>query len=57
MATININTLNPAGSDLFADTESYLKELSESELNVQGGLYISPIYSICTLTRELVTQL
>lgn len=43
MATININALNPAGSDLFADNESYLKDLSEAELNQQGGLIWTPI--------------
>jgi hypothetical protein len=41
MATINIKNLNPAGSDLFVDTESYLQELSESELNTQGGVYVT----------------
>lgn len=38
MASIQIHTLNPAGSDLFADDESYLKELTDSEMEVQGGL-------------------
>lgn len=44
MATININTLNSVGSDLFADTESYLQDLSESELNAQGGVAASTIW-------------
>ena len=39
MATIQINALNLAGSDLFADNESYLNDLSEAELNQQGGLF------------------
>ena len=38
MAIIQINALNPAGSDLFVDDESYLKELTDSELDIQGGL-------------------
>lgn len=37
MATIQINPLNPAGSDLFADHESYLQELTDAELNTHKG--------------------
>jgi hypothetical protein len=37
MATINVNDLNSIGSDLFADSESYLQELSDLDLNIQGG--------------------
>ncbi len=51
MASININNLNSIGSDLLVDTESYLQELSESELSVQGGMLID-WYSICTLTMD-----
>ena len=53
MATIQINALNPAGSDLFADDESYLKELTDSEMDVQGGLHptvsLVIFFSILTL--------
>jgi hypothetical protein len=55
MATINISNLNSIGSDLFTDTESYLQDLSESELNAQGGLYISTITSTITITRDYFT--
>jgi hypothetical protein len=41
MAMINIHNLNAIGSDLFADAESYLQDLSESELNAQGGVCAS----------------
>ena len=56
MACININNLNSIGSDLFADTESYLQDLSETDLNAQGGLYINPIITITiTITRDYFT--
>ena len=38
MATIKIADLNPVGSEFFADSESYLNELTNDELNMtQGG--------------------
>jgi hypothetical protein len=38
MRTIAIQDLQPLGSDLFADSESYLRELSEEEeLGLLGG--------------------
>jgi hypothetical protein len=37
MATIKINNLNTSGSDLFNDSESYLTELTEEEMNLTGG--------------------
>lgn len=39
MASIIISNLHPAGSDLFSDSESYLKELSEEDLGIQGGIW------------------
>ncbi len=36
MAKIQVADLHSVGLDLFFDPESYLKELSEAELNVQG---------------------
>jgi hypothetical protein len=54
MATIKINNLNTAGSDLFSDSESYLTELTEEETNLtQGGLltrYISSFF--CRITAR-----
>lgn len=38
MARITISNLSAVGSQLFADKETFLKELSDSELNIQGGL-------------------
>ena len=37
MPTIQLRELQPAGSELFQDDESFLNELSEKELLVQGG--------------------
>ncbi|MBW4614445.1 MAG: hypothetical protein KME21_14465 [Desmonostoc vinosum HA7617-LM4] len=39
MSQITISTLHTAGSDLFSDSESYLKELSEEDLDIQGGIW------------------
>ncbi len=38
MSNITISNLHPAGSELFFDSESYLKDMSEEELGIQGGI-------------------
>ena len=38
MASIAIYDLRPAGYDLLSDTESFMSNLSEEELSIQGGL-------------------
>lgn len=39
MANITLSNLNPVGSDLFSDSESFMHDLSNSETNlVNGGL-------------------
>lgn len=43
MADIKIYDLEIAGTELFADTENYLADMSEEELNFQGGLAFVPI--------------
>ena len=48
MATIKISELNATGSDLFDDAETYLHELSERELRIQGGIAAS-----CWPTRPI----
>jgi hypothetical protein len=46
MATISIEDLTPAGYALFADDESYLRDLSSSnELNAYGGILLISIPS------------
>ncbi|WP_019501947.1 hypothetical protein [Pseudanabaena sp. PCC 6802] len=38
MANIAISDLKLAGFDLFSDSESYMRDLSDTELNAQGGI-------------------
>lgn len=47
MASIKISDLHPAGSELFSDSESYMNEVSEGELDIQGG--ISPLIAAAAL--------
>jgi hypothetical protein len=37
MSTINISDLHPAGSNLFSDSESYMNELGDSQLDMING--------------------
>jgi hypothetical protein len=37
MATIKINNLNATGSELFSDSETYLTDLTEEEMNMTHG--------------------
>jgi hypothetical protein len=37
MATIKINELNPAGSDLFNDSESFMSDLTDEQVNSTRG--------------------
>jgi hypothetical protein len=48
MATINVKDLdsNTAGSDLFLDSESFMRDLSDYELNTQGGSIVSIVWRI-----------
>ncbi|MEH2166527.1 MAG: hypothetical protein V7K41_07605 [Nostoc sp.] len=52
MANISISDLRPTGYDLFFDYESYMKDLSDEELNIQGGitpaLYVAAEYAIAS---------
>jgi hypothetical protein len=38
MPTIKVSDLQPVGFELFHDSESYIKELSDEELAIQGGI-------------------
>ena len=39
MTNINISDLKPAGSEFFLNSENYLNELADSELNsIYGGI-------------------
>jgi hypothetical protein len=39
MSSITISHLQPAGLNLFSDSEGYLNDLTEMEQTIQGGLY------------------
>lgn len=44
MSTIKISDLHPAGSDLFSDSESYMSELGDNELDIiNGGAITTPV--------------
>jgi hypothetical protein len=46
MANITVSDLRPAGSDLFADSESFMHELTEQEIGgVLGGGYFILLYT------------
>jgi hypothetical protein len=54
MATINISDLRPTGSDLFFDSESYMSELADSELDIiNGGFTSSPL---CVATSIAISK-
>jgi hypothetical protein len=61
MATISISNLRNSGADLFIDSESYLNELTETELNITKGgtgnsITITPI-TITPMTPDLTPRL
>jgi lactobin A/cerein 7B family class IIb bacteriocin len=45
MATIKIHNLNAAGSELFNDSESYLNELTDEEMNMTNG-GLTPLFIV-----------
>jgi len=51
MSTINISDLHPAGSNLFSDSESYMNELGDSQLDIIGGAFTTPV---CAVAASLV---
>ena len=55
MASIKINNLQPAGSNLFNDSESYLSELTETELNTNNGGLIPTVVIVTVVVTTLIT--
>ncbi|BAZ42603.1 hypothetical protein NIES4101_85720 [Calothrix sp. NIES-4101] len=53
MATISISNLNTSGAELFLDAETYLHELTDSELDMtKGGCFdIPPIFKPTTILK------
>ncbi|AOX00293.1 MULTISPECIES: hypothetical protein [Moorena] len=37
MANIKVNNIKPAGAELFGDSESFIKDLQDNELELAGG--------------------
>jgi bacteriocin-like protein len=57
MATINISDLRPTGSELFSDSESYMNELSDSELEtINGGLLPALLWSAGVAVARFYAQ-
>jgi hypothetical protein len=50
MSKIKISNLQPTGLNLFSDSESYLKDLAESEQNIQGGLFPLQVAGMIMMT-------
>lgn len=44
MANITISELRPAGTELFLDSESFINELADEELNLtKGGISVTTV--------------
>ena len=58
MARLQISELRPAGSELFQDSESFLEDLSERELDfVAGGMDgNSPITVVVNISNPIFTS-
>ena len=41
MANIKVNDLKPKGFELFDDSETFLTDLSDKELDIMGGLQLA----------------
>jgi hypothetical protein len=47
MSRLNVSDLNPAGSEFFQDSESFLIDLQEDELYIhRGGIFITTNISV-----------
>jgi hypothetical protein len=57
MSNISIFDLNPTGSELFADSESFLNELTNSELNLLGGGKFPESLPVLTVRESVFCEL
>jgi hypothetical protein len=60
MATISISNLRATGADLFADSESYLSELTDAELNeTKGGSIIAAaaVYAAVVIATAIAERM
>jgi hypothetical protein len=52
MAAIKIDNLSVSGAEFFSDSESYLDELSESDvLTIKGGTWVTTIITVTLLLQ------
>jgi len=56
MATIKISDLHSAGSELFMDSESYLNELTNEELNMAHGGSTPACVSFIVILTSIITN-
>ncbi|MBD1929920.1 hypothetical protein H6F74_27350 [Trichocoleus sp. FACHB-90] len=47
MANIAISDLRPAGSELFFDSEGYMNNLDDSEVDIVNGGCYTPAFPLC----------
>jgi len=57
MAYITISDLRPAGSDLFVDSESFMSELTDDELGLQGGGFWATVAAAVTSAPSIAISL
>jgi bacteriocin-like protein len=58
MASIKISELHPAGSELFQDSESFLNELTDDEMeSVEGGLDLKKVLAKLSLPLSELAKL
>ncbi len=55
MANIKISNLQPAGYDLFSDSESYMMDLSENELNTTHGGFTPILTTVISITSDVLS--
>ncbi len=53
MAKLKINDIKPTGAELFDDSESFMNDLSNDELEqAMGGLILSPLPTIYSIQKS-----
>ena len=57
MSNISISDLNPTGSELFIDSESFMSELTNSELNLLGGGKFPESLPILTVRESVFCEI
>lgn len=55
MPTIKILDIQPTGYDLLSDSESYMTDLSEEEIEIHGGAFSTPVCAVVVLSAYSVS--